>query len=282
VGDPFPQGGRGDVEAHPRSQRYRLTLEYDGTSFYGWQMQINRRTVQGVLEQAIGRLYGSDLRVYAAGRTDTGVHSLGQVVHFDAPPKYTSDVLARALNFHLPEDIRIRSAEPVSDDFHARFSARWRWYRYRIFSERRAINRMYGWFPRRILDGSMLRRTADLLVGEFDFRAFCAARTDVSNHRCRVFAAKWRKHGDEWHFHIVADRFLRHMVRRLVGTMTDVDRGRFSLADFERFLREGRKVDDLYAAPPQGLCLMRVGYGDFPYAEPNGEKMHAFPFSSDL
>ncbi len=242
----------GDNVSGSWKRRYRLLLEYDGTSFFGWQVQVNRRTVQGVLEKAIYRLFGCQTRVYAAGRTDAGVHALGQVVHFDAPAEFTPDTLTRALNFYLPDDVRVRRTEPVSGDFHARFSARWRWYRYRIFNRPRAVNRMYGWFPRRKLSEGKLHEAADRLIGEFDFTAFCKADTDVQNHRCRILTARWRAHQDEWHFHIVADRFLRHMVRRLVGMMVDVERGRFTLDDFAGFLAAGRRVDDIYTAPPQG------------------------------
>lgn len=262
----------------PDRRRYRLLVEYDGGEFYGWQYQVDRRTVQGVLEAALESLYGHPVRIQGAGRTDAGVHALGQVAHFDAPARFSEDTIRNALNYYLPDDVRIQKAAAVSTEFHARFHARWRWYRYRIFLEDKAVERQYGWRLRFPFDEVKLQFTADRIVGAHDFVCFAASDHNVKDHHCRVFAAKWLQKGTEWHFHIIADRFLRHMVRRLTGTMLDVARGRFSQQDFERFLESGRKFSNLFTIPPQGLCLWRVGYGDFPYLEQNSEDVPNFPF----
>ncbi len=252
--------------------RYRLNIEYDGTASLGWQWQPQCRTVQGVIEAALLQLFGSEIRIYGAGRTDTGVHALGQVAHFEAPAKFTPERLAIALNGTLPPDVRVQKAQIVQSDFHARYSARWRWYRYRLFLQPHTLERYLGWHPKFHLKADLLQHSAAYLLGEHHFRAFSGAEQDLpqgggrQNFKCRIYAAGWELRADEWRFHIVADRFLRHMVRRLVGTMTDVARGRFTV-DYFRDLLDSQKTANLYAAPAAGLCLMQVGYGAYPYLD---------------
>ena len=262
-------------------RRFRLGLEYDGTEFYGWQLQPERRTVQGVLEAALEELFGTPIRVHGAGRTDTGVHALGQIAHFDVPSKFTPDVIQRALNHFLPDDVKIFEVLPVSPDFHARFSARWRWYRYRMFTVDRAIERHYGWFPGFEFDAGILHKTTALLIGERDFTAFASADAETDDHRCEVYAARWEQWGDEWHFHIVANRFLHHMVRSLVGTILDTARGRFTVGKFEEILSSEQQNFSVYTAPARGLCLMKVGYGSFPLLDDESGIVQKFPFDVD-
>lgn len=272
------RNGASSGEAELARRRYRLTLEYDGTGFFGWQLQPDKRTVQGVLEEALGRLFGDSVRITGAGRTDTGVSALGQVAHFDAPVRFEPEVIKKALNYFLSPDVRVSQVRPVSSDFHARYSARWRWYRYRVFTFERAIERQHGWWPRFKFDTKCLQKAAFALVGEHDFTPFSSVDSETENRLCHVFIARWELVDDEWRFHIIADRFLRHMVRSLVGTMLDTARGRFSLHQFGEILQSRHKSHDVFTAPPGGLCLMRVGYGPFPALEEDSKIIQSFPF----
>lgn len=262
----------------PELQRYRLVIEYDGSDFFGWQYQPDRRSVQGVLEEALKLLFDREIRICGAGRTDAGVHALGQVAHFDAPPKYRIKAIFNALNARLPKDVRVLSVAPAQPDFHARFGACWRWYRYRVFNYPRAVERAYGWYPGFKLDEPLLVNAAGLLAGDHDFTAFASSDSDTDDHRCRVYVAAWETTGGELRFHIVANRFLRHMVRSLVGAMVDVGRGRFPLDWLAALLQESQKTPVVFNVPGRGLCLMRVGYGPFPALGKDAEESESIPF----
>jgi tRNA pseudouridine38-40 synthase len=263
-------------------KRYRLQVEYDGSEFRGWQWQPNGRTVQGVIEEALQRIFRQEIRVNGSGRTDSGVHALGQTAHFEAPECFPPEKLLLALNGNLPEDVRVWELREADPDFHARFSAHWRWYRYRIFTRQRAVERQFGWYLKFRLDTQRLQEAARLLVGEHDFTAFSCLGQDepATPHGCKclVYAAGWELSAEEFRFHIVANRFLRHMVRGLVGAIVDVSRGRFDLDYFAALLKETKKPDLVKNAQARGLCLMRVGYGEFPYIEPDSNETLNLPF----
>jgi tRNA pseudouridine38-40 synthase len=265
------------------SHRYRATVEYDGAEYCGFQWQPDAPTIQGAIEIVLKKLFDHEIRVSAAGRTDSGVHALGQVIHFDAPDKFSPAQLELALNGNLPYDIRVREVRMAPPDFHARYSAQWRWYRYRLFTRVRAVERQYGWKPKRMQITHLLPELADRLLGEHDFSAFCSADADPSpednphGNCCLIYAAGWVEAKDEWRFHIVANRFLRHMVRYVVGAMVDTCRGRFAPDQFRDFLQQAKKSDDILSAPAQGLCLMRVGYAPYPDMEVASGQNQAYP-----
>jgi tRNA pseudouridine38-40 synthase len=235
----------------------KLTLEYDGTGFSGWAAQPGLRTAEGELRAALDAVYERWKGLSVAGRTDAGVHAMGQVASFSADGGPPAERAAAALNSVLPDDLSVAAAESAPDGFDARFSARSRSYRYRIwrrstpspFEHRRSL-----WYPRP-LDEERLKESASLLVGEHDFRAFTPTETQHESFVRIVSAAAWERTGDALEFTVTADSFLRHMVRTLVGTMIELE-----LAAIERLL-EGRPREEAGStAPPWGLYLEHVQY----------------------
>jgi tRNA pseudouridine38-40 synthase len=237
--------------------RLRLTLEYDGTGYRGWVVQPGARTVEGVLQEALAHVFErwSELRV--AGRTDTGVHALAQVASVEVEGGAPFERAAAALNASLPDDVAVTAAEPAAPDFDARFLARARSYRYRIYrrAERSPFETRRSWWYPHPLDEEQLAESADLLLGEHDFRAFTPTGTQHKVFTRTVESAVWHRRQDAIELELTADSFLRHMVRTLVGTMVEQ-----SPRELARLLDAGLRSDAGTTAPPWGLYLVSVRY----------------------
>ena len=244
--------------------RLKITLAYTGTHFSGWQVQPGQRTVQGCLEAALGRIGAQPVRVVAAGRTDAGVHALGQVVHCDLPPSRMDIPWQRALNALLPPDMAVTEVRCVKPDFHAMFSARVKTYTYTLWQRRDCLlpqRRPFVWDTGELNQESM-KRAAAVLIGEHDFNAFRNVGTPVRSTVRRLFAIHITpgpsEHELECHFQ--ANGFLKQMVRNLVAGMVAVGRGRLTPDDLEALLRGRDRAPAPATAPARGLCLREVVY----------------------
>lgn len=238
----------------------KLMVEYDGTDFVGWQIQAHGRTVQEEIEKALGQILQEKVNVIGAGRTDAGVHARGQVANFRTQSTLSLNAIQGGLQGLLPEDIVIQAADEVDNDFHARFSAKGRIYRYYISKQPTALNRRFCWFVKFRLSTQWMSQCADSIVGTCDLTSFCVAKSDVKHHMCTVNFARWIERDAMLVFEIGANRFLHGMVRALVGTMVDVGRGYFTLGDFTKILEAKDRSAAGMSAPPQGLFLEQIIY----------------------
>ena len=281
-------------------KRYFIHLSYDGTRYHGWQVQPNETSVQGEIERCLGILLQRAVSVTGAGRTDTGVHATHMVAHFDNPDASLSDLesddlrcenvqsdldetqLAFRLNRILPPDIVVYKIEQVASDMHARFSAKWRTYHYYVTTRQTPFNRHYTWQAftwkdedgeRRTLDFPLMNEAAAMLLEYKDFAAFCKSHTDVKTTLCDVVEARWEpmtlscipvKTGADiaadWVFVIKANRFLRNMVRAVVGTLVEVGRHRMTLEQFRAVLESRLRTRAGESMPANALFLHRIEY----------------------
>lgn len=261
-----------------RRRTIRLDLEYDGTDFVGWQVQPHGRSVQGEIARALHRLLRDRIVPVGSGRTDAGTHALGQVAHFHTASRHSAERIRRALNSLLPPDVAVTAAADVDADFHARYSALSKRYRYRIATTKAAVERRQVWPFYRGLDLDAMRRGASALVGSHEFDAFCNHHPEPDSFTCNVLECCWRQQREELIFEIEANRFLRHMVRIIVGTLVEIGTGRRAPRDIFRLLGQGdggRKAgrgDAGPTVPARGLCLLRVAYSPWEAAEARADR----------
>lgn len=242
-------------------QSIRATVAYDGTDFLGFQWQPGGRTVQGVLEAAVLQVTQQPARVIGAGRTDAGVHAVGQVIGLRVAWRHPFADLQRALNAVLPQDVALSELGPAGPAWHPRFSARRRWYRYTVLNRpiRSPLERRYSALVTEPLDLAALNGAADLLVGQHDFAGFGQPTQGDSTVR-EIFAAVWQQTGDRFTFDVTGNAFLRGMVRSMVGALLLVGSGRWPATRIAEILAGRDRALAAAPAPACGLCLMRVDY----------------------
>lgn len=242
--------------------RYRAVIEYDGTDFLGFQRQAQGRTVQGAIEDALRRMEWTGKTIWGAGRTDTGVHAVGQVIAFDLDWTHGEPVLLRALNAHLPADVSVQAVTECALAFHPRYEAKARRYRYTIYNApvRSALKARYAWHLSQPLDVPAMQQAAERVLGTHDFATFGTDPDEGSNTVRTVSLARWRRADAELTFDIQAEAFLYRMVRSLVGALKQVGAGEIMLAQFEHSLHARDRSQCPPLAPAHGLCLVEVVY----------------------
>jgi tRNA pseudouridine38-40 synthase len=240
----------------------KITLAYDGTRFVGWQRQAQGESIQGLLEDAFAQFEGAPVTVYGAGRTDAGVHAVGQVASARVGFEHDVRTLTRALNAHLPPDVRIVSVEDAEDGFHARFNASGKTYRYQIRNTAVAdpFDRAYVWHLPEPLSLAAMTSAAGLLVGTHDFSAFRSVGSAISSTVRTVTRSEWRNNAGLLTYEISGDGFLRHMVRAIVGTLVEIGRGWRQPQEISALLTGAARADAGATAPALGLFLVSVDY----------------------
>ncbi len=243
--------------------RYRATVEYDGSEFLGFQYQACGRTVQGEIEKALEKVTQQRVRIVGAGRTDAGVHAVGQVVAFNVVWRHSAEELQRALNAVLPMDIALRDCKVTHFGFHPRYDALWRQYRYTVWNGpvRSPLWQRYAYHVPEPLDVPAMQKASQYLLGSHDFAAFGKA-PQGSNTVRRILQAEWLIEGKRLMFDITADAFLRHMVRAIVGTLLQIGRGQRAPEEMAVLVQSGARRLAAPPAPARGLCLMSIGYAD--------------------
>ena len=241
--------------------RYKIIIEYDGTHFNGWQIQPDARTVEGVIEQAFSILFQEKIDIAGQGRTDTGVHARAQVAHVDLPDKFHAGKIISAMNSLLPEDVTLLDIKMVNSDFHARFDALSRTYNYQIIQRRSSLMRNMTWHIYKKIEKKLLEECAGILIGEHDFINFCIpSESEYQTTICHISESYWFEKEEMFIYQITGNRFLRHMVRRLVGNMIKVASGEQRLSDFSAMLSKDEVIQKGLTAPAKGLCLEKVIY----------------------
>lgn len=243
--------------------RYFIFLSYDGTAYHGWQVQPNADSIQQRLNEALSLLLGKATHVVGAGRTDTGVHAGMAVAHFDTDNLLDTQRLTDKLCRLLPQDIAVRSVRPVRDDAHARFSAVSRTYHYSVYTKKDPFQRFFAARLPFRPDFGLMNDAARHLLSVCDFTSFSKVHTDVKTFICHITQAEWKQTGeDSWRFEITADRFLRNMVRAIVGTLLDVGRGRITPDEFRAIIEKKDRCSAGESAPARALSLAHIEYPD--------------------
>lgn len=243
------------------SQRYFINISFDGTAYHGWQIQPNGMSVQQRLQDCLSRILRQGIDVVGAGRTDAGVHAKMMICHFDNDKGIDCVQLAYRLNQILPQDISCEKIYPVDNNIHARFSAKKRTYRYFIRTKKSPFHRNYSVETHYVLDFPLMNKAAECLLEVSDFKAFCKAGADNKTTICHVSAARWVQTSEHsWYFEISADRFLRNMVRAIVGTIFDVGRHRITIEQFRQIVYKGTRQESGESMPAKGLFLWNIEY----------------------
>ncbi|MGD0710981.1 MAG: tRNA pseudouridine(38-40) synthase TruA [Bacteroidales bacterium] len=243
--------------------RYFIKLSYDGTNYHGWQSQDNAHTVQAELENTLSVILKENIQITGAGRTDTGVHARNYFAHFDVETIFNKEQindLVYRLNSVLPLDISILNVFPVKNEAHARFTAISRTYKYYICRSKDPFNNNYAWRIYGDLDVDAMNEAANTLFDYVDFTSFSKLHTDVKTNNCKILHVRWTEENGLLVFTIIADRFLRNMVRAIVGTLIDVGKGKISLAEFRKIIESKNRCDAGYSVPAQGLFLEEIKY----------------------
>jgi tRNA pseudouridine38-40 synthase len=241
--------------------RYFITLSYNGKNYHGWQIQPNGSSVQETLEKALSTMLRCPISIVGAGRTDAGVHAKKMIAHFDTDVALNTLELPRRLNCFLPTDIAIQKIEPVANDLHARFSATKRSYEYHLVTEKDVFCTETAYFHPGTLDFDAMNQAAAQLFNYIDFTSFSKLHTDVKTNNCTIFEARWEQLSpSHWVFHISADRFLRNMVRAIVGTLLQVGTQKITIDDFKRIIESKDRCQAGTSAPAHGLYLTDVKY----------------------
>ncbi len=249
------------------NKNIKLIVEYDGTNFAGWQSQLNGITVQDKIQDAIFKTTGQKINMSAAGRTDAGVHALGQTANFQIDHTVEPSQYKNALNYYLPKDIRIKSSSEVPLDFHSRFDALSKVYRYIIGFENSALYFNQRWEMTEKLNLETLSKTAELVIGEHDFAPFCVVTSRKENNNCTIFEADWKFDNGQAIFEIRGNRFLHSMIRSMVGAMVQIasqkqakNKQHLTLDSFRDIIESSTDYRISSSAPAQGLYLVSVEY----------------------
>ena len=240
--------------------RYFIEVAYNGKAYHGWQNQPNALSVQEVLEKALSILLQESIAVTGAGRTDSGVHAIQLFAHFDSDVEITEEDLIFKLNSFLPKDIAIASLFKVKADAHARFNAVRRSYLYRISTKKNPFSTDYAYFLKQDLAIEAMKKACDILFEYNDFQCFSKSNTDVKTYNCKIEHAKWKQVDTELHFTITADRFLRNMVRAIVGTMIEIGIGKLKIEDLHTIIKSKDRSKAGYSVPAHGLYLTKIVY----------------------
>lgn len=241
--------------------RYFITFSYDGTAYHGWQIQPHSVTVQEELQKALSTLMRKPMEVVGAGRTDTGVHARKMIAHFDHDEVLDCPQLVYKLNKLLPRDIAVQHVEPVADDMHARFSAKSRTYHYYVHLDKNPFLRSYSWQVYGNPDFELMNRAARVLMEYKDFTSFSKVNTDTKTNDCTITEARWDRVGeDQWRFTVTANRFLRNMVRAIVGTLMEVGRGRITIEQLRSVIEAKDRCRAGDSVPGNALFLVEVLY----------------------
>jgi len=240
--------------------RYFIELSYNGKAYHGWQNQPNAITVQQVLEEALSVLLNTKIEVVGAGRTDSGVHASQMYAHVDVDVELDISTLSYKLNSFLPNDIAIHDIYKVKDEAHARFDATSRTYHYKISTKKNVFNNDFAYQLQLSLDFEKMNEACKILLQYKDFQCFSKSNTDVKTYNCNIMEAKWVKEHNELIFIITADRFLRNMVRAIVGTMINIGLGKIEVKDLISIIESKNRSEAGYSVPAHGLYLIQIVY----------------------